>query len=85
MPASIMYQEDHYTVLSPQMEQQFVNLAGLQTILKNLLEPMQDRLPKDLQKISSIDLQIERLIKTACELDCPEVGVWQWYVVRLEK
>jgi hypothetical protein len=80
-----MYQEDYYTVLSPDLTQQFVTVSELQTILKNLLETISDRLPLDLQKISAIDQQIERLINTTCELDCHEAGVWQWYVVRLEK
>jgi len=85
MPASIMYQEDYYTVLSPDLTQQFVTLTELQTILKDLLANISDRLPLDLQKIPNVDQQIERLINTTCELDCYEAGVWQWYVVRLEK
>lgn len=86
MPDSIMYQDDYYVVLSPEMTEQFVTLPELEDILKKLLTPMQSSLlPQDLQKITSLDLQVERLVDTACQLDCGDLGVWQWYVVRLEK
>ncbi len=94
MPDSIMYQEDHFVVLSPELIEQFVSLPELEEILKQLLQkiPSQD-LPRDLQKFltsetpkeKQIEKQIEHLIKTACELDCQEFGVWQWYAVRLQK
>jgi hypothetical protein len=84
-----MYQDDCYVVLSPDMTEEFVSLQELQNILKKLLIPMQNQsprsLPQDLQKITSLELQVERLINTACDLDCQELGIWQWYAVRLEK
>lgn len=81
-----MYQEeDCYVVLSPELIEQFVSLPELEELLKNLLRKIPTQLPQDLQKISTVELQVERLIKTACELDCHELGVWQWYVVRLQK
>jgi len=84
-----MYQDDCYVVLSPDMTEQFVTLPELEDILKKLLIPMQNQsptsLPQDLQKITALELQVERLINTACQLDCHEFGIWQWYVVRLEK
>jgi Protein CHLORORESPIRATORY REDUCTION 7 len=85
MPDSMMYYEDNFVLLSPEMTEQFVTLPELEDILANLLTKMQDNLPYDLQKISSIEAQVQRLIKTACDLDCGDSGVWQWYVVRLEK
>jgi hypothetical protein len=81
-----MYQEeDCYVVLSPELTEQFVSLPELEDLLKNLLHKIPTQLPQDLQKISTVELQVERLIKTACELDCHELGIWQWYVVRLQK
>jgi hypothetical protein len=85
MPDSMMYYEDNFVILSPGMTEQFVTLPELETMLGDLLTKMQDNLPYDLQNIPTIVAQVERLIKTACDLDCGDDGVWQWYAVRLEK
>ncbi len=85
MPNSIMYQEDCFIVLAPDQTEQFVTLPELEDILKNLLLKIQTQLPQDLQNIPILDLQVKRLINTVCDLDCHELGVWQWYVVRLQK
>ncbi len=85
MPNSIMYQEDYFVVLAPDQTEQFVTLPELKDILKKLLLEMQTRLPQDLQNLATVELQIDRLINTVCDLDCYEQGVWQWYVVRLQK
>jgi Protein CHLORORESPIRATORY REDUCTION 7 len=72
MPNSIMYQEDCYVVISPKLTEQFLSLAELEDLLQKLLIPLQSCLPEDLKKISglkNIKLQVERLVKTACELD----------------
>ncbi|MFN5966308.1 MAG: chlororespiratory reduction protein 7 [Pseudanabaena sp.] len=42
-------------------------------------------MPRDLQNLKTIPEQVQRLIKTACDLDCGDRGTWQWYVVRLDK
>lgn len=85
MPNSIMYQEDCYVVLSPELKEQFVSLAELKELLTNLLRQIAPQLPQDLQNISNPERQVERLIDTVCELDCHDLGIWQWYAVRLEK
>lgn len=85
MPDSMMYYEDNYVVLAPGRTEQFVNLADLESILASLLTKIQDNLPYDLQNIPTIEEQVQRLVKTACDLDCGDDGVWQWYAVRLEK
>jgi hypothetical protein len=81
----MMYYEDNYVVLAPGRTEQFVNLADLESILASLLTKIQDNLPYDLQNIPTIEEQVQRLVKTACDLDCGDDGVWQWYAVRLEK
>jgi hypothetical protein len=83
MPDTIMYHEDHYVVLPPTMQEQFVTLPELEGILRGLLEKIQDQLPVDLQKFPEIDDQVQRLVKTCCDLECGDQGVWQWYVVRI--
>jgi len=86
MPSSMMYHEDTYVVLSPDMQEQFVTQPELENLLHDLLVHIQPQdLPTDLQNISDINQQVQRLIKTACDLDCGDRGRWQWYVVRLEK
>ena len=84
MPSSMMYYEDTYVVLPPDMQEQFVTQPELEKILHDLLIDIQDALPYDLQNLA-ISEQIQRLIKTACDLDCGDRGTWQWYVVRLDK
>ncbi len=85
MPSSMMYYEDTYVVLPPDMQEQFVNQTELEQLLHDLLVDLQDELPLDLQNLKTIDEQVQRLIKTACDLDCGDRGTWQWYVVRLDK
>jgi hypothetical protein len=85
MPSSMMYYEDTYVVLPPDMQEQFVTQPELEKILHDLLVNIQDDLPRDLEDLKNIDEQVQRLIKTACDLDCGDRGTWQWYVVRLEK
>ncbi len=84
MPSSMMYYEDTYVVLPPDMQEQFVTQPELAQILHDLLADIQDSLPYDLQNLAIND-QVQRLIKTACDLDCGDRGRWQWYVVRLDK
>ncbi len=84
MPSSMMYYEDTYVVLPPDMQEQFVTQPELEQILHDLLADIQDALPYDLQNLVIND-QVQRLIKTACDLDCGDRGTWQWYVVRLDK
>jgi len=85
MPSSMMYYEDTYVVLPPDMQEKFVTQPELEQILHDLLVNIQDALPYDLQNLANIDEQVQRLIKTACDLDCGDRGIWQWYVVRLDK
>ena len=81
----MMYYEDTYVVLPPDMQEKFVTQPELEQILHDLLVNIQDALPYDLQNLANIDEQVQRLIKTACDLDCGDLGIWQWYVVRLDK
>lgn len=83
MPDRMMFYEETYVVLSPALEQQFVNLAELRQILDGLLSTPDVALPPDLQNLDRV-AQIDRLIATVCEFETPE-GKWQWFVVRLEK
>ncbi|MFN3361886.1 MAG: chlororespiratory reduction protein 7 [Pseudanabaenaceae cyanobacterium] len=83
MPDRMMFFEDTYVVLSPRLEQQFVSYLELRQILHRLLEQPGVEIPLDLRQLDR-EQQIDRLIATVCEFSTAE-GVWQWYVVRLEK
>jgi hypothetical protein len=86
MPSSMMYYEDTYVVLPPNMQEQFVTQPELEQLLQGLLADIQHQdLPTDLQNLTTVNEQVQRLIKTACDLDCGDRGIWQWYVVRLDK
>ena len=80
----MMYYEDTYVVLPPDMQEKFVTQPELEQILHDLLIDIQEALPHDLLNLP-IGEQVQRLIKTACDLDCGDRGTWQWYVVRLDK
>ncbi len=83
MPDRMMFYEDTYVLLSPSLEQRFVNLAELKQVLGELLSAPGVQLPPDLLSLDRA-AQIDRLIDTVCEFESGE-GTWQWYVVRLEK
>ncbi|NJK60666.1 MAG: chlororespiratory reduction protein 7 [Oscillatoriales cyanobacterium SM2_1_8] len=84
MPDSIMYQEDTYVLLAPDLTEQFVTAVELRSILEGLVAALApDQVPRDLQGLAPATW-VDRLLATACTLDTAE-GTWQWYVVRLEK
>ncbi|MCY7331986.1 MAG: chlororespiratory reduction protein 7 [Pseudanabaena sp. CAN_BIN31] len=86
MPSSMMYYEDTYVVLPPDMQEQFVTTPELEQLLQGLLADIQHQdLPTDLQNLTTVNERVQRLVKTACDLDCGDRGIWQWYVVRLDK
>ena len=74
MPSSMMYYEDTYVVLPPDMQEQFVTQPELEKLLHDLLDDIQDNRPHDLQNLNTIAEQVQRLIKTACDLDCGDRG-----------
>ncbi len=85
MPDRLMYAEEHYVVLAPDLTERFVTPAELAELLARLLDDLGDRLPPDLQKLSTSEERVKRLLATACDLDCGDAGTWQWYAVRLKK
>ncbi len=86
MPHSLMYYEETFVLISPDMQEQFVTAEELRSILGNLLQTLAvEDVPKDLQNLPSLEQKLDRLLNTACDLDCGSAGVWQWYAVRLEK
>ena len=85
MADSIMYQEDGYVVLEPDQAEQFMTAGELRSKLVNLLLSDEMRVPRELEKFDSVDLQAEHLLENYFELDIGTDKYLQWYVVRLEK
>jgi hypothetical protein len=80
-----MYQEDAFVVLESDKPEQILTHEELLDKLKQILLNRQDDLPRELEKIASIDEQAKYLRDNFCELDVDPNQYLQWYVVRLEK
>lgn len=85
MPSSLMYQEEMFVVLETDQKEQFLTPEELLDKLKIVLQNHPEELPRELQKISSLEEQTIYLRDNFCELDIGKNGYLQWYVVRLEK
>jgi hypothetical protein len=79
-----MYYEETFVLISPTLEERFLTASELRHFLQELLVTMAENdLPQDLRQLSTMEQRLDRLMNTACDLDCG--GVWQWYAVRLHK
>lgn len=85
MPDPIMYQEGAYVLLETNQPEQILTPAELHAKLKAVLTSRQAELPRDAQRFSDLDIQVQYLMETACQLDVGPGEFLQWYVVRLEK
>jgi hypothetical protein len=85
MPSSLMYQEDIFVVLETDQSEQFLTPEELFAKLKIILQNYSEELPRELQKLSSLDEQTAYLRDNFCELEIGKNGYLQWYVSRLEK
>ncbi|MCL2924365.1 MAG: chlororespiratory reduction protein 7 [Trichodesmium sp. MAG_R04] len=85
MPISLMYEEENYVVLEANKPEQFMTSIELLAKLRAILAQQQYNLPRDLQKLSSLDARAQKLRDTYCEYELSPGQFIQWYVVRLEK
>lgn len=85
MPDALMFQEEMYVLLMPGEEEVFLTPDELLVQLTQVLQPLQDSLPRDLQRFSAVEDQAKHLRDTACEFELRPGEAMQWYVVRLEK
>ena len=85
MADATMYSEEMFVLLVPGDDEIFLEPDELLAKLKNMLEDYSGLLPRDLQKIDSVDQQAKHLRDTACEFEVTPGISWQWYAVRLEK
>ena len=85
MTDPLMYSDDTFVVLETNQPEQFLSAEELLAKLKTTLAQIQDRLPRDLQRLPNIDAQAQHLLDTGCDLDLGPNQFLQWYAVRLEK
>jgi hypothetical protein len=85
MPDPIMYQEDGYVVLESDQPEQFMTAEELKTKLTHLLQQPEIIIPRELEQITSPELQAQHLLDNYFELDISADQYLQWYVIRLEK
>jgi hypothetical protein len=89
MPDAIMYQEEMFVVLMPGAAEEFLTPEELLERLMGLLgdgaASLQQNLPRDLQRFTTLAAQAQHLRDTACELELSPGETMQWFVVRLEK
>lgn len=77
--------EEHYVLLLPSLEEQFLSREELQVYLKALIEEYPDCLELDLRRYTDPGEQVQRLIDITCELTIAPGQAVQWYAVRLQK
>ena len=80
-----MYDEEYYVVLEVDREEEIVTADELLEKLKGVLAKGGDRVPKELQKVDSLDDRARLLRDTYCEFSLAPGELLQWYAVRLEK
>lgn len=85
MPDPMMYQEDAYVLLEANQPEQLLTAEELLAKLTQVLSTYSDPLPRDLQRLDSLEAQALHLRDTYCEFDLGPDRFLQWYVVRLEK
>lgn len=85
MPDSIMYSEDMFVFLTPDVGEIFLTPPELIDKLKEVLSTYDGELPPDLKKQASDDDRAKYLLETHCEFETAPGESVQWYAVRLEK
>jgi hypothetical protein len=80
-----MYQEDAFVVLESEQPEQILTHEELWEKLRQILLSHQDDLPRELQRIASVDEQAKYLRDNFCEFDVGANQYLQWHVIRLEK
>lgn len=85
MADATMYSEDMFVLLIPGNEEVFLEPDELLEKLKEMLAAYSGPLPRDLERLESLEAKATHLRDTACEFEVTAGVAWQWYAVRLEK
>tara|TARA_Y100001968_G_scaffold328512_1_gene375833 strand:- start:2119 stop:2358 length:240 start_codon:yes stop_codon:yes gene_type:complete len=74
---------DHYVVLEPEKNEQFLTEEETLHWIQNWLNSMNE-LPQDLLGKSSFEDAAKHLLETACELEINRGFKIQWFAIRLD-
>lgn len=86
MADAMLYQENEYfVVLETNRPEVILSVEELREKLTGVVESLGDRLPRDLQRLTTTEARVRSLIEEACELDLGPDRFLQWYAVRLAK
>ncbi len=85
MADATMYSEDMFVFLIPGSEEVFLEPDELLEKLKAMLASYAGALPRDLERLESLEDRATHLRDTACEFEVTPGVSWHWYAVRLEK
>lgn len=85
MADATMYSEDMFVLLVPGSEEVFLEPDELLGKLKSMLNEYAGALPRELERLGSLEEKATHLRDTACEFEVTPGVSWQWYAVRLEK
>ncbi|MEM6254022.1 MAG: chlororespiratory reduction protein 7 [Cyanobacteria bacterium P01_D01_bin.156] len=85
MGNATMYSEDIFVLLIPGNEEVFLEPDELLAKLQAMLTEYTGVMPRELEKLGSLEEKATHLRDTACEFEVTPGVSWQWYAVRLEK
>ncbi len=85
MADATMYSEDMFVLLVPGNEEVFLEPDELLDKLKTMLGDYAGVLPRELERMGTLEEKATHLRDTACEFEVTPGVAWQWYAVRLEK
>jgi hypothetical protein len=83
MSDPLLRELDHYVVLEPGCGERILTAAETLAWLASQLADLEP-VPADLAGLTSPNLQAQRLLETACELELTPGLTIQWFAVRIE-
>lgn len=83
MSDPLLRELDHYVVLEPGCGERILTAAETLIWLASQLADLEP-VPADLAGLASPNLQAQRLLETACELELTPGLTIQWFAVRIE-
>ncbi|MEN9207462.1 MAG: chlororespiratory reduction protein 7 [Gloeomargarita sp. GMQP_bins_120] len=84
MANPLLYEGDHYVVLTPTAPEVICTEAELRERLRQALEQMPEVTP-ELAVYATVEERVQYLLDRACRLEWGEGAFMEWYLVRLEK
>ena len=80
-----LFEENHYVLLMPGAEEEFVTALELVQFLQRLLVEYPDAVDADIEQYDALEDRARRLVETTCELPIAPGQTVEWYAVRLNK